>query len=110
MNRLLKKLKPLILKLMKTNGLIILITSGEIFFRLKVKNLAFKSLVEENNTKEKTKHIEFKELKISEYLRQIHRYPKIFFPSGFEPLTYQFAMNGNMMTMSVLPAKSMRKI
>ena len=69
-NKLLKTLKPLILKLMKTNDLIILITSGKKIIRLRVYNLALKSLVEENNTKEKTKHIEFKELNMSEYLRQ----------------------------------------
>ena len=38
--------------------------------RLRVKNQALKSLVEENNNKEKTKHIKFKELNMSEYLRQ----------------------------------------
>ena len=38
--------------------------------KLKVKNLAFKNLIEENSTKEKTKNIVFKELKMSEYLRQ----------------------------------------
>ena len=35
-------------------------------------NLALKKLIEENSTKEKTKHILFKELKISEYLQQNH--------------------------------------
>jgi hypothetical protein len=36
----------------------------------RVKELALRNLVEENSTKEKTKHIEFKELKMSEYLRK----------------------------------------
>ena len=38
------------------------------YVREKVRDLAFKQLVDENNTKEKTKSIYFSELKISEYL------------------------------------------
>ena len=37
--------------------------------KLKVKNLALKNIIEKNSTKEKTKHIVFKELKIIEYLQ-----------------------------------------
>ena len=38
------------------------------FIKKKVKQLALKSLTEENNNKEKTRHVDFGELKISEYL------------------------------------------
>ena len=41
--------------------------------KLKIKFAAFSNLVHENNKRDKTKHIQFEDLKIREYLKQYKR-------------------------------------
>ena len=78
----------------------------------KTEEKGFKMLLEENKTKEKTKHIKFEKLKISNYLQRNTntKLSKTIFQIRAGTFDIKVGENGIMMTTYVLPANYTRKI